>query len=153
MVGLDVAGNLWGEQVGAGIAEAETLAQVGGGDVFVDILKDVDAGSLGWGEGQARGVGLQAGIGVAGSGDHNPVGKFQEGFGVVPLGERGEAVGADEVEELCAGHGVAQTTESVGGEVGGAVGPRGIEGGGGKAGVGHAGEGGEGEALVEGGAG
>src|ERR1700735_1205558 len=46
----DVVGDGWAEQVGAGVALAEALAQAGGGDILLDAGEDVDALALGGGE-------------------------------------------------------------------------------------------------------
>ena len=51
----DVGGDRWRQEIGAGVAGGEALAEVGGGDVLVDRVEEVDAGLLGWSERQAFG--------------------------------------------------------------------------------------------------
>ena len=46
VVGEDVLGDGGGEEVRAGVAGFEALAEIGGGDVLVDGLEEVDAGPL-----------------------------------------------------------------------------------------------------------
>ena len=50
VVGEDVVGDGRGEEIVTGVAGFEALAEIGGGDVFVDGLEEVDAGLLSWGE-------------------------------------------------------------------------------------------------------
>ena len=76
MRAADVADDGGAEQVGAGVALAEAFAQAGGGDIFGDAGEDVDAGALGGGEVE-RGEAV-FGEGVAGAGDDDPVGEFEQ---------------------------------------------------------------------------
>jgi hypothetical protein len=92
-VGEDVVGDGGEEEVVARVAGFEAVAEMGGGDVLVDGLKEVNAGPL---------VGGKFGEVVerrAGAADDDPFGEFQEAVGLAPLGEIEEGIGADEVEE------------------------------------------------------
>ena len=94
MVGLDIVRDAGGEQVGAGVAGFEALAQAGGGYVFVNCLEEMDAGLLRRGEAE----GIEIAKGEAGSADDDPFGEFEEAGGFVPTREIEEAVCAGEVE-------------------------------------------------------
>ena len=99
----------------------------------------------------ARAVGLFRG--EAGAADYDPLGQLEESAGLPPAAEVEEAVGADDDEETCAGELVLEGGQGVDGVVGGAVGTGGVEGGGGEARVGRAGEGSHGESVGEAGGG
>ena len=147
MVGLDVVRDAGGEQVGAGVAGFEALAQAGGGYVFVDCLEEVDAGLLRRGEAE----GIEITKGEAGPADDDPFGEFEEAGGFVPVREIEKAVGTGEVEQLRVGHELMQGGEGLNGVVGGSVSVRGVEFGYGETRVGDAGEGEHGEAIGVGG--
>ena len=134
MVGLDVGGDGGGEEIGAGVALVEAVAEDGGGDVFVEGEEEVDAGLLGGGEGE----GFEGGWsfeGEAGAADYDPLGQFEEAVGLAPAAEGEEAVGADDDEEGGVGELLLEGGEGVDGVVGGAVGMGGVDGGRGEAGV------------------
>lgn len=146
MVSDDIGGYGWGEEVVAGVACMESLAEGGGGDIFVDGVEEVDAGELGgcemeWGE---------VFEGEAGAADDDPLGEGEESLGLAPLGEGEEAVGTDEGEEGGVGLLVLELLEGVDGVVGGVVEVRCVEVGGGEAWVGGDGELGHGEAVGKG---
>ncbi len=82
VVGLDVVGDRGREEAGAGIADAEASAKVGGGDVFVDGGEEVDSVALGWGEGE-RGE-LRLGEGKFGAADDDPLGDREQLVGRTP---------------------------------------------------------------------
>ena len=124
MVGEDVGGDGEWEQVGAGVAGGETLAEVGGGDVHLDGVEDVDAGALGGSESEARRI-FQ---GEAGAADDDPFGEREQALRRAPAGEGVEAVGADELEDVGSGHGVRKLSKGVDGIVGGAIGVGSVEG-------------------------
>ncbi len=46
MVRLDVSGDLWGEHIRTQIPRLKALAEIGGRDIFVDGLKQMDAAQL-----------------------------------------------------------------------------------------------------------
>jgi hypothetical protein len=147
VVAKDVVGDGGGEEIGTGVAGFETLAEIGGGDVLVDGLEEVDAGLLMGGE-------VEAGEVVeweAGAADDDPFGEFEEAVGLAPVPEVEEGVGADEVEEGVGGHELMKGGEGLNGVVGSAVGVRFVEVGDAEAGIGAAGEGEHGEAVGEGG--
>jgi len=146
VVGEDVVGDGGGEEVGAGVAGFEALAETGGGDVLVDGLEEVDAGPLVGGEVE----GGEVVEGEAGAADDDPFGEFEEVGGLAPVGEVEEAVGADEVEESVVGEELVESGEGLDSVVRGAVGVGSVEGGDAEARVGEAGEGEHGEAVVEG---
>lgn len=141
----DVGGDSWREEVEAGVASLEAMAEGGRGYVLVDILEEVDAGALAGSEVECG----EVFEGEAGAADDDPFGEFEEAVGLAPVGKVQEAVGTDEVEEFGAGQEMLQGFEGVYGVVGGAIGAGGIEVGGGEAGIGQAGEGGHGEAVGE----
>ncbi len=49
---MDISGDGSWEQVRAGISEAETVAKLGGRDVFMHGVEQVNTGALGGGEGE-----------------------------------------------------------------------------------------------------
>jgi hypothetical protein len=147
VVGEDVVGDGGGEEVGAGVASFETMAEIGGRDVVVDGLEEVDAGLLARSEVEAGEVFERR----AGAADDDPFGEFEEAVGLAPVSETEEAVGADEVEEGVRGHELMEGGEALDSVVGGAVGVRFVEMGDAEAGVGEAGEGEHGQAVREGG--
>jgi hypothetical protein len=147
VVGEDVVGDDGGEEVGTGVASFETLAEIGGRDVVVDGLEEVDAGLLVGGEVEAGEV-VERGAGAA---DDDPFGEFEEAVGLAPVSKIEETVGADEVEEGVRGHELMQGGEGLDGVIGGAIGVRFVEMGDAEAGVGEAGEGEHGQAVREGG--
>jgi hypothetical protein len=145
MVGKDVVGDGGGEEVGTGVAGFETLAEIGGSDVVVDGLEEVDAGLL-------VGVEVDGGEVVereAGAADDDPFGEFEEAVGLAPVSEVEETVCADEIEEGVGGHELMKGGEGLDCVVGGAVGVRFVEMGDAEAGVGEAGEGEHGQAVGE----
>jgi len=125
---LDIVGDRGAEQVGAGIALAEALAQAGSGDILLDPGEEVDAGTLGGGE-MERGEALfsEGGEGVAGAGDDDPLGEFEQPLRLAPVMEIQEGVGAGEAEEGVAGVERAQGGEGVDGVVGKAAGAGAVE--------------------------
>jgi hypothetical protein len=147
MVGEDVVGDIGGEEIGAGVAGFEALAEIGGGDVLVDGLKEVDAALLVRGEVEGREVVERE----ARAADDDPFGEFEELVGLAPVRESEEGVCADEVEEGVAGHELMKGGDRLDGVVGGAVGMRGVEVGDAEAWVGEAGEEEHGDAVGEGG--
>jgi hypothetical protein len=112
---LDVAQNGGGDEIVAGQAGGQAAAHLGGGDVEVHGVEQVDA-ALCFRE-RAK-----AGEGGAGAGDDDPLGEREEGFRVAPAGYVGKGVGADEREDLGGGVGAAELAEGVDGVVGQAVG-------------------------------
>ena len=147
MVGEDVVGDIGGEEIGAGVAGLEALAEIGGGDALVDGLKEVDAALLVRGEVEGREVVDRE----ARAADDDPFGEFEEVVGLAPVRESEEGVCADEVEEGVAGHELMKGGDRLDGVVGGAVGMRGVEVGDAEAWVGEAGEEEHGDAVGEGG--
>jgi hypothetical protein len=147
VVGEDVVGDGGGEEVGAGVAGFETLAEVSGGDVVVDGLEEVDAGLLAGSEVEAGEV-FERGARAA---DDDPFGEVEEAVRLAPVSEVEETIGADEVEEGVAGHELVESSEGLDGVVRSAVGVRFVEMGYAEAGVGDAGEGEHGQAVREGG--
>ena len=147
VVGQDVSEDFGWDEGGARVSVSEAMAEIGGGDVFVDGLEEVDAGTLVWSEIESR----EVVEGEAGAADDDPLGEFEEAVGFAPAGKVEEAVGPDEVEEGGVGVFVAQGLEGIDGVVGCAVEVGGVEGGGFEAGILPAGEGGHGEAVGEGG--
>ena len=82
---LDVGGDGGGEEVGAGVALMEAVAEGGGGDVFVEGEEEMDAGLLGGGQGE----GCEGGSifeGEAGAADDDPFGEFEEAVGLSASG-------------------------------------------------------------------
>ena len=125
MAGGDIGGDGFRQEVEAGVAVAEAVAEGGGGDVFLYSGKDVDAGALGGREGERGKSGF--GKRVAGASDDDPLGEREEAVGGVPAAEAEEGVRADEVEE-----GVLRSLCCEGGQgvdrvVGGVVGAGGVE--------------------------
>jgi hypothetical protein len=147
LVGEDVVGDIGGEEIGAGVARFEALAETGGGDVLVDSLKEVDAALLVRGEVEGREVVERE----ARAADDDPFGKFEEVVGLAPVRESEEGVCADEVEEGVAGHELMKGGDRLDGVVGRAVGMRGVEVGDAEARVGEASEEEHGDAVGEGG--
>ena len=146
-MGGDVGGDCWGQEVFAGVACLEAVAEAGGGDVFVDGVEEVDAGEL-CGCEVDRGEVFE---GEAGAADDDPLGEGEELFGLAPVGEGEEAIGTDEGEEGGVGLLALEVLEGIDGVVGGVVGVGSVEVGGGEAWVGGDGELGHGEAVGEGG--
>jgi hypothetical protein len=147
VVGEDVVGDIGGEEIGAGVAGFEALAEIGGGDVLVDGLKEVDAALLVRGEVEGREVVKWE----ARAADDDPFGEFEEVVGLAPVRESEEGVCADEVEEGVAGHELMKGGDRLDGVVGGVVGMRGVEVGDAEAWVGEAGEEEHSDAVGEGG--
>jgi hypothetical protein len=147
VVGEDVVGDGGGEEIGAGVAGFEALAETGGGDVLVDGLEEVDAGLLVGGEVEGGEVVEEE----AGAADDDPFGEVEEVVGLAPVTEVEEAVGSDEVEEGVVGEELVESGEGLDSVVRGAVGVGGVEGGDAEASVREAGEGEHGEAVGEGG--
>ena len=145
VVGQDVSEDFGWDEGGARVSVSEAMAEIGGGDVFVDGLEEVDAGTLVWSEIESR----EVVEGEAGAADDDPLGEFEEAVGFAPAGKLEEAVGPDEVEEGGVGVFVAQGLEGIDGVVGCAVEVGGVEGGGLEAGILRAGEGDHGEAVGE----
>jgi len=123
-VGADVGEDFGWDEAGARISGFEPMAEFGGGDVFVDGLEGVDAGTLVWSEIEAR----EVVEGEAGAADDDPLGEFEEAAGFAPAGKVEEAVGSDEVEERGVGVFVAQCLEGIDGVVGCAVEVGGVDG-------------------------
>ena len=76
---LDVVHHFTRQKVGAGVALAEAFAELGGRDVFGDAGEEVNAGALGGGEVEGGEIGFSEG--VAGAGDYDPFGEFEEAVG------------------------------------------------------------------------
>jgi len=100
MVRLDVSEDHWVEHVRALIPGFKALAEIGGGDVFMDGLQQMNAASLVRRQTQRREVRQRK----ARSAHHNPFRKFQQALRLVPTRKDEEAVRADEVEESRIGH-------------------------------------------------
>lgn len=146
MVGLDVAGDGFRKQVGAGLTCVQAFAQFGRGDVFVNRLKQMDAGLLLRSELEGREIVERK----ARATDYDPLGQLKQPVGLVPTGKAEKAVCADEVEENSLGHRLLQCGESVCGVVGEAVGSGGVDRGGLKTAVLFAGQRGHSKAVGEG---
>jgi hypothetical protein len=146
VMGGDVVGDTSGEKVSAGIAGLEAVPEIGGGDVFVDGLKEVDAGLL-VGSEVERGEVIER---KAWAADDDPFREFEEVAGVAPAGEIEEAVGADEDENCVAGQELMEGREGLDGVVGSSVGMGRVERGDTEARVGNAGEGKHRDAIGEG---
>ena len=78
MVGLDIRGDRWGEHVRTWIAGLKALAEIGGGDVFMHGLQQMDAASLLRCQAQRREVRQR----IAGAAHHDPLCKFQQALRV-----------------------------------------------------------------------
>ena len=100
VVGLDVRGDLWVEHVRALIAGLKALAEIGGGNIFMDGLQQMNAVSLMWRQAQRREVRKRK----ARTTHHDPLRNFQQPFRLVPTRKIEEAVRADEVEKSRIGH-------------------------------------------------
>lgn len=98
----------------AGVSFGEAGAEGSGGDVFVDVVEEMDADALGWRKGQALGVRE----GVPGTADDDPLGEGQGLPRFVPVAQSMEGVRAKEVEEIGGGELVAESVESIHGVVG-----------------------------------
>jgi len=136
MVRLDVLGDGGWEEVWAGVASFEALAQIAGCDVLVDSLEEVDAGLLVWSEVKGREVVERS----AGSADDDPFSEFEELDGVAPVREIEEAVGTHQVEEGVVWQELMEGGEGLDCVIGCAVGVGCVQGGDGEAGVGETGQ-------------
>ena len=151
MVRLDVGGDGRREKAGAGVSSFEALAEVGGGDVFVDGGEEVDPGTLGGGQGEWCEFGLCERR--AGAADYDPLGEGEEFVGGAPAAKVEEAVSSAENKERCGGVFPVEGNEEVDGVVGRSVGVGPVEGRWGETGIDIAGEGDHCEAVGEGGGG
>src|SRR5258705_11157027 len=100
VAGLDVRGDLWVEHVCALLASLKTLAEIGGGDIFMDGLQQMNAASLMWRQAQRREVCQRK----ARTAYHDPLRNFQQPFRLVPTRKVEEAVRSDEGEKPRIGH-------------------------------------------------
>ena len=129
LVGLDVGGDGWAEHIQARIPSFKSSAKIGGRDVFMDSLQQMNAALLMWRQAERREIRKRE----TRAADNNPFGEVKQPFGLVPARQIEEAVRADEVEESRIGHGLVQRGERFDGVVRGAVRPRSVEVGDGKA--------------------
>jgi hypothetical protein len=145
-MGLDVVRDAGGEEVGTGIAGFEALAQVGGGDLFIQVLKKMDTGLLEGGKTECVEIAERE----AGTARDDPFGELEEAVGLMPAGEIEKTVRAGEIEDVGVGHEQMQGGEGLNGVVGGAVGVGGVEVGYSETLVGDAGERKHGEPILVG---
>ena len=75
----NVVCNRGGQKVIARVTLAQAFTETGGGDVFGDAGEEVNAGALGGGEVEGGEIGFSEG--VAGAGDYDPFGEFEEAVG------------------------------------------------------------------------
>src|SRR5258708_253770 len=95
VVGPNVRRDRRVEHVRAWIAGLKPLTEIGGGDVFVDSLQQVNAASLIRRQAQLREVCQRK----ARTAHHDPFRKFKQPLRLVPTRKIEEAVRADKVEE------------------------------------------------------
>src|SRR5882757_6489091 len=97
---LYVRGDRWIKHIRALIPGLKALPEIGGSDVFMDGLQQMNPAPLAWRQAQHREIRQRK----ARTAHHDPVRKVKQPLRLMPTRKIEKTVRADQIEESCVGH-------------------------------------------------